>query len=380
MSDSRAPIAAVLLCFAAVTVCSPGRADRSEVVDLVLEVGEQQVISTEGVRSYSEGASGIVEIRLTRDSKQFVVVGQHAGTTSLLCILTSGSERHYKITVREPLAGAESPLPPAEGPVEARDNVRLDFYFVALATTESSQVGVAHAASFGGGTLEASFDLTSGSFTSATAVITDQALPRLDFAEATGFAKILRQAAVVTANGTEATFSGGGEVNVRVQGALSGELRSIEFGSRVKVLPRYDRKSGRIELALSAEVSDLTDDSGTGVPGRAKSELQTVVNLTLGQSIVLAGLSARSETRTRAGMPLLSGIPILGVLFGTTASRRQSSQDVVLIVPSVMDGVSGSARARVEEALGLYERFDGDVPRRRLVGEPGGAPAPRGGP
>jgi len=95
-----------------------------------------------------------------------------------------------------------------------------------------------------------------------------------------------------------------------------------------------------------------------------------VVNLALGQSLVLAGLSARSESRTRSGMPFLSGIPIIGVLFGTTAARRQASQDLVFIVPTVMDGAKGEARERVEEALALYEQFSGELPSERLVGEP----------
>ena len=345
-----------------------GGEPRAESLELKLGVGEQRVLATDGVRSYSEGVPGVVDVRLTKDARQFVVVGQHPGATSLLFMLEGGAERQYRIVVADAGVQAAEPAVPASG-VEARDNVRLDFYFVELGATATDRVGVSWPASLGGGELGASFDLLHGSFDSATAVITNQALPRLDLAASSGYAKILRQAAVITANGTEASFSGGGEVNLRVQGTLAAEIRSIEFGSTVKVLPRYDRDSGRIELTLTADVSDLTDDNGTGAPGRSKAHLHTIVNLELGQSLVLAGLTARSQARTRSGLPLLSDIPILGILFGSTTNRRQDSQNVIFIVPTVVDAVSVVARERVQEALEAYEKYEGDLEDVRLVEE-----------
>jgi pilus assembly protein CpaC len=345
-----------------------GGEPRAESLELKLGVGEQRVLATDGVRSYSEGVPGVVDVRLTKDARQFVVVGQHPGATSLLFMLEGGAERQYRIVVADAGVQAAEPAVPASG-VEARDNVRLDFYFVELGATATDRVGVSWPASLGGGELGASFDLLHGSFDSATAVITNQALPRLDLAASSGYAKILRQAAVITANGTEASFSGGGEVNLRVQGTLAAEIRSIEFGSTVKVLPRYDRDSGRIELTLTADVSDLTDDNGTGAPGRSKAHLHTIVNLELGQSLVLAGLTARSQARTRSGLPLLSDIPILGILFGSTTNRRQDSQNVIFIVPTVVDAVSVVARERVQEALEAYEKYEGDLENVRLVEE-----------
>ena len=52
-------------------------------------------------------------------------------------------------------------------------------------------------------------------------VVEDEALLRLDMAQAAGYAKLVRQAAVITQNGAEAQFSGGGEVNIPVQGSLT---------------------------------------------------------------------------------------------------------------------------------------------------------------
>jgi pilus assembly protein CpaC len=336
-------------------------------LELTLEVGEQRTISGDGVSSYSEGVPGIVDVRLTKDGRNFVVVGQHAGHTSLLFILRDGQELQYRISVvgGETAASASPGAQPTLS-VKARDNVRLDFYFVQLSQDNQQRLGLSWPASIGGATASAQFDLMSGSFTDATAVVSEQALPRLDMAQARGFAKLLRQAAVITANGSEANFSGGGEINVPVQSALSVGMRQIAFGSAIRVLPRYDRESGRIELAIHAEVSDLTSDHGSGIPGRVLSALDSVVNLELGQSVVLAGLTAQSESSTRQGIPGLSQLPIFGLLFGSHEQRSEHSENLIVIVPSVVDAVTLDARERVRDALALFAAFDGGLERTPL--------------
>jgi type II secretory pathway component GspD/PulD (secretin) len=98
--------------------------------------------------------------------------------------------------------------------------------------------------------------------------------------------------------------------------------------------------------------------------------LDTVVNLELGQSLVLAGLTARSEAQSQTGLPLGSRIPIIGVLFGTNASRSQETENLIFIVPTVVDAVSLQARARIREAMNVYANYDGDLDEVQLVEPP----------
>lgn len=325
---------------------------------LELEVGEQRVIPSENVQSYSEGAKGVIDVRLTKDASQFIVVALHEGTTTLLFLMSDGTERHYKVTVSDP--NAPKQRKGAFGNVEARDNIRLDFYFVQLSRKDSYQVGIGWPGSIAP-TMSASMDLTRGTLDSATAVISNQALPRLDMGQASGWAKVLRQAAVVTANGEKAAFSGGGEVNIAIKSAMSTGIQKIPYGSQIEVEPQYDSKSGRIELRLHADVSELESDDGTGVPGRTTAALDTVVNLELGQSLVLGGLTAKSQRSSKAGLPILSQIPLLGVLFGSHAHAESETENVVLIVPSVVDAVSMQDRERLNNALKRYSDYSGNL-------------------
>ncbi|MCB9666544.1 MAG: pilus assembly protein N-terminal domain-containing protein [Myxococcales bacterium] len=336
------------------------RTDR-ESRSISLAVGEQTSLPAKGVRSYSEGAPGIVDVRLPKDGSQFIIVALRPGQTTLLLFMMDGSQLQYHIQV------SRSDSLSNQG-VEVTDNIRLDFYYVQLSETSNQQIGIGWPGTIGGSfKMAASYDLLGGGFQNATAVVADQVLPRLDMAQTNGWAKVMRQAAVITSNGNEAQFASGGEVNVPVQGALTAEIRKIAFGSDIRVLPRYDKRTGRIELQVQADVSDLTDP-GADVPGRTTANLRTLVNLELGQSLILAGLNSQSKRTATTGIPGLSQIPLLGLLFGSTGEQEENIENLVFIVPSVVDAVSLQSRDRIGEAMTIYDEFSGDVDEIDMLG------------
>src|SRR5262245_51757960 len=71
----------------------------ARIEELELAVGEQKVLSTDNVRSFSEAKKGVVDGRLTNDGSQFIIVALSPGTTTVLLLMMDGSERHYRVTV-----------------------------------------------------------------------------------------------------------------------------------------------------------------------------------------------------------------------------------------------------------------------------------------
>ena len=335
----------------------PAHAQEGTKKEIVLVVGEQTSISAKNVRTYSEGVPGIIDVRVPKDGSEFVIVALKQGTTSLLLIYEDGTKAQYGFKVVTARTAEQ-------GGVNEKENIRLDFYFVELSENYSHQIGVGFPATIGGDNVfraNAVIDLKNSELLTATAVVANQPLPRLDLLQSSGWVRISRQAVLVTQNGNQASFSSGGEVNLAINGALTAEIRRIEFGSLIRVLPQYDARTGRIELTISADVSDLTDDRGSGIPGRTVSKLDTLVNLELGQGVMLAGLNAHTEARTDTGLPLLSQIPVFGYLFGTHGNREEQTRNVLFIVPTVVDVVRADARAHIVDALRIFEEYDGDL-------------------
>lgn len=364
---SRVSLCCTSLALSMVLAGSNADASTDRATTIVLRVGEQKSLPADGVQSYSEGAPGFVDVRVTRDQSRFVLVGKREGTTSLLLIRHDGTQIQHTIRVME--ADARMGF-------GGRENIRLDLYFVLIQDRYSHRIGLDWPGNIGSTAVpsEATIAITGGSAQatqSAFQILSQTFLPSFDLAQAKGWAKLYRQATLVTANGTEAVFTSGGEFNVQVQNNLTVNVQPIEFGTRLTVLPRYDARTGRIELEISAEVSDLDAERGTrGIPGRTTSRVQSLVNLELGESVSLAGIRARSEQRSKDGIPGLATIPFIGALFGRHARQVDDNQAYMFIVPSVIEPVSMAQRDRVEEALRTYERFRGGVDAQHLVDAP----------
>jgi pilus assembly protein CpaC len=386
--------------------------------EISLAVGETKTLPAGGVKEYSEGVKGIVDVVPTPDGRTFVLTGKKPGTTTLLLIKTDGSQTTFDVSVAnrnpaqvereiqqllEPFPGVKSrrvgsriflegAVPTksdlqriqqivavyggqvdslvTEGVAERKLLIRLDFFFVQYTKTSGYNVGVGWPASIGGANAggqnviqsQYTFDFISRTTTTANASVVNQPLPRLDIAARHGWAKILKQSSVITANGNEATFQNGGESNFLQTVGLTVGLVSVKFGTNVTVLPRYDSNSRDVEIKLAADVADLTAPASTGgPPSRTTTKLETQVTLKLGQALILSGIKTATQRRDVSGLPGLSEIPVIGLLFGTHAQEKQETEGAVFIVPSVVDTVPKSALELINNAMTTYKEFGGEM-------------------
>jgi pilus assembly protein CpaC len=67
--------------------------------DISLAVGETRTLSAVGVKEYSEGVKGIVDVVPTPDGRTFVLTGKKPGSTTLLLIRQDGTTTTYEIAV-----------------------------------------------------------------------------------------------------------------------------------------------------------------------------------------------------------------------------------------------------------------------------------------
>jgi pilus assembly protein CpaC len=388
--------------------------------DIALAVGETRTLSARDVKNYSEGVQGIVDVKLTSDASQFVLVGRKPGSTTLLLIKNDNSQRAISVNVfsRSPatvekelkqllsglsvqtrrigsqivIDGAvanEADLKRVQQVAQLypdqvislvqigssggvisggiagdmqRFLIRIDFYFVQYDKNSSYGVGILWPESIGAGTLDVTHDFLAGTTRTATASVTGQPLPRLDIASRRGWAKVMKQATVITNNDSQASFQNGGEQNFPVNTGLTIGVERVQFGSDVQVLPHYDPATRELSLKLEANVADLTAPiSGTSLPGRTTSKLTTNVNLKLGQSLILSGIRTESVTHGVTGLPGLSQIPLLGILFGSHSQSRLETEGAIFIVPSVIQTVPTGAAELVDLALKKFDDYDGDL-------------------
>jgi pilus assembly protein CpaC len=247
---------------------------------------------------------------------------------------------------------------------DRKTNVRVDVYFVQYEKSKLMRAGISWPGTIGGSVIRSTFafDFLAGTTTQAIASIVNQPLPGLDLASNSGYAKVLKHATVIAANGSEAKFSNGGSQNYPINSGFSASIQKISFGTEIKVLPRFDPTNREIEVKVDVDVSDLTPPiGGTVLPGQATSQLTTLVSLKLGESLVLSGIKTESERKSTAGLPYLSDIPIIGGLFGSNSNESSEVEGAIFVVPGVVESVPQQAAELIQRALHEYEEFDGDM-------------------
>jgi pilus assembly protein CpaC len=388
--------------------------------DIALAVGETKTIPAAGVKQYSVAAEDIASVTPTPEGSQFVISGRKPGSTTLLLIKNDGSRVTYDINValRSPQAvekelnqlieglpgvkirriGArifveggvsneadlnrvrriaesyngqvESLVTAGQTAAERKLLVRIDFFFVRYEKFRNFAVGLGWPASIGGDTnlsgqpiaqSQFTYDFISRTTTTATASIVSQPLPRLDVSSTKGWAKVVKQSTVVTSNGSEASFNSGEEQNFTQNTGLTVGIQKIFAGTNVKVLPRFDAITKDVEVKIGMDFSEFTPPAAGTIPGRNTTELETLVTLKLGQAIILSGIHTAELRNTNKGLPFISEVPVLGLLFGTQSREYDEVEGAIFIVPSIIDSVPKSTLELIKSAIDQYKEYSGDI-------------------
>jgi len=120
--------------------------------------------------------------------------------------------------------------------------------------------------------------------------------------------------------------------------------RSIEYrntGVILTVTPRINDK-GLVSMDIEQEVSKAQPVVTGGIqsPTITNRKAQTSLVVQNGTTIVIGGLIGQETTRTVAGIPFLSGIPLLGYFFSDTKSSKNKTELIILITPHVVTNIN----------------------------------------
>jgi general secretion pathway protein D len=143
-----------------------------------------------------------------------------------------------------------------------------------------------------------------------------------------------------------ATLQVGDEVPIAVQQARSVTdanapiVNSIELrdtGVILKVTPGVN-STGITTLQIEQEVSDVsrTTSSDIDSPTIQQRKVKSVVSVADGETIALGGLIRENYSKGKDGLPYLSDIPGLGLLFGQRTRSKSRTELLILLTPKVV--------------------------------------------
>lgn len=192
---------------------------------------------------------------------------------------------------------------------------------------------------------------------------------------------VLSRPSIFTANNQKGTISSGERIAIPTSsnsfGNSGNASTNIEYQDvvlKLEVVPLVNS-----ENEITMQISLLNDEqngtqsiAGAGsngqdltVPRISTREVVTTVTVPNNETIALGGLIVSRDTKSKSGVPILSSIPYLGSLFGTTTNGKDRSELIVFMQPSIvhndrsLQNVQADVDARYKIANKAHKFADG---------------------
>ncbi|TAE76779.1 MAG: hypothetical protein EAZ65_01275 [Verrucomicrobia bacterium] len=188
---------------------------------------------------------------------------------------------------------------------------------------------------------------------------------------------VISRPTVFMANNQKGTIKSGQQVAVPTtnytSGTVGGTSTNIEYRDvalSLEVIPLVNSKDEvtlQIYL-LNDEIVDRDEIEGVGsVPVIATRELVTTVTVPNNETIVLGGLITARDSKTRAGIPILSQLPYLGSLFGSTSKKEDREELLIFIQPQIINDDKSLYQGQGD----MEGRYKLDEQNREFIDGPG---------
>jgi len=164
---------------------------------------------------------------------------------------------------------------------------------------------------------------------------------------------VLSRPSIFTANNVTGTISSGeriaiptGSNSFGTSGNASTQIEYQDVVLKLEVRPLVNSdKEITLEIALLNDEQNGTQTIAGGggnggdltVPRISTREILTTVTVPNNETIVLSGLTSTKNSKTKSGIPILSSIPYIGGLFGSTENKKDRSELMVFIQPSIVN-------------------------------------------
>ncbi len=190
--------------------------------------------------------------------------------------------------------------------------------------------------------------------------------------ERVGLGRTLAEPTLTAISGETAKFLAGGEFPIPV--ATQDKTITVswkQFGVNVAFTP-FVLTEGRINLKISAEVSELSTQGsvstgGISIQGLQVRRAETTVEMPSGAALAIAGLLSDQTRQSVEGVPELRNLPVLGALFRSKDFRNNQSELVIIVTPIIVRPTESSQLSRPDEgfapATDLKGLFRGHVHR-----------------
>jgi pilus assembly protein CpaC len=161
----------------------------------------------------------------------------------------------------------------------------------------------------------------------------------LDALREDDLAKILAEPNLTTISGRPASFRAGGSFYIIPNGQNGGPPLTVQYGTQLDFVPIV-LGNGKIHLDVRSIISEPDPSQPSQFqPAIKDRSAETGTELQAGQTLAIAGLvQSRTEAQNR-GLPWISEVPYLGMLFRRVHEQVNEVELLILVTPELVEGM-----------------------------------------
>ena len=171
-----------------------------------------------------------------------------------------------------------------------------------------------------------------------------QLLTQIRALETRGLSQVVSVPTVLALNNLEAVFSTRQSFYVPVQGNQDASLTAVTASTFLRVTPMFTNEgeadnAKRIKMLLNVQDSSVDNAQSSqvsGLPTVTENQIATQAIVNNGDTLVIGGQVVRKVLDADSGLPFLSRLPIIGLLFGSRARQYQEFLRIYVISPRLL--------------------------------------------
>ncbi|ETS33193.1 EscC/YscC/HrcC family type III secretion system outer membrane ring protein [Photorhabdus temperata] len=169
----------------------------------------------------------------------------------------------------------------------------------------------------------------------------DYLLAKITLLESKGSAQVVSRPTLLTQENTQAVIDHNETYYVKINGERVAELKSLTYGTMLRMTPRVIQIGDSPEISLSLHIEDGNQKPNStnpdDIPTISRTIVDTVARVGHGQSLLIGGIYRDEMYENLRKVPFLGDIPYLGVLFRSTTEQVRRSVRLFIIEPRIID-------------------------------------------
>ena len=291
-----------------------------------ITIGESKILAVDTPKKIAVGNPLIADVKSVSE-KELLLIGKASGTTSLIIWDKDGNQTSSQVIVLA--SNIEKTM------------IEVNAQIMEIRKDSNNNFGVNWEEALGA--LTVAEKTLPPLFQVADFERLQKVQMKLDVLVKNGYAKILAKPRLLTISGSKAKFLAGGEIPVLMQSGQNSSSTNVDwkaYGVKLDIDPTADALDN-INCIIRVEVSNLDSAAGVSyngsvVPAMKTRWADTSIYVKKGGTIVIGGLLQTEEIKRETGIPILSDLPIIGLLFKSTETQKQESELVIFVTPSIV--------------------------------------------